>query len=132
MGRFDDIINCEYVKSKTRRHMSIAERAAQFGAFRAVTGHEDTLKETARLTDEKVELDEYTKAELNEKLWYINENHNHIGEVTVTYFIQDLTKSGGEYFSKTGTVKKIKEYERIIIFEDGTKVPIDDIAEIDI
>ena len=130
MGKFDDIINREYVKSPTRRHMTMVERAAQFGAFRAVVGHEDALHETARLTDEKIELDEYTKVELNEKLQVIA-NSVEPEEVNITYFIQDEKKTGGAYVTKAGIVTKIREYERDVIMEDGTQIPIDDIMEIE-
>ena len=130
MGKFDDIINREYVKSPTRRHMTMVERAAQFGAFRAVVGHEDALHETARLTDEKIELDEYTKVELNEKLQVIA-NSVEPEEVSITYFIQDEKKTGGAYVTKTGIVKKIREYERDVIMKDGTQISIDDIMTIE-
>lgn len=129
MGKFDDIINREYVKSPTRRHMTMVERAAQFGAFRAVVGHEDALHETARLTSEKLELDEYTKVELNEKLQVLA-NAEEPEEVSITYFIKDEKKTGGAYVTKIGVVTKVREYERDVILEDGTEIPIDDIFEI--
>lgn len=130
MGKFDDIINHVYVKSPTRRHMTLVERAAQFGAFKAVVGHEDALHETARLTDEKIELDEYTKVELNEKLQIIA-NAEIPEEVSITYFIPDEKKSGGTYITKTGIVTKVREYERDVIMDDGTEILIDDIFEIE-
>jgi len=130
MGKFDDIINREYVKSPTRRHMTMVERAAQFGAFKAVVGHEDALHETARLTDEKMELDEYTKVELNEKLQVLA-NAEEPEEVSVTYFIQDEKKSGGAYVTKTGIVTKVREYERDVVMDDRTEIPIDDIIAIE-
>ncbi len=130
MGKFDDIINHKYTKSPSRKHMTMVERAAQFGAFRAVVGHNDALDETARLTDTKTELDEYTKAELNEKLRIINDFATD-EEVSVTYFIPDERKSGGAYVTKTGVVKKIREFERDLIMDDGTEIPIDDIFAIE-
>lgn len=130
MGKFDDIINREYVKSPTRRHMTMVERAAQFGAFRAVVGHEDALHETARLTDEKMELDEYTKVELNEKLQVLNDAKEP-EEVSITYFIKDEKKTGGAYVAKTGIVTKVREYERDVVLDDGTEIPIDDIIKIE-
>lgn len=130
MGKFDDIINHEYIKSPTRRHMTRVERAAQFGAFKAVGGHEDALHETARLTDEKIELDEYTKIELNEKLQYLNSSEEE-EEVSITYFVPDEKKSGGAYITKTGIVIKVREYERDVVMEDGTEIPINDIIEIE-
>lgn len=130
MGKFDDIINREYVKSPTRRHMTMVERAAQFGAFKAVVGHEDALHETARLTDEKIELDEYTKVELNEKLQQLA-NADEPEEASITYFVPDEKKSGGVYVTKMGIVIKVREYERDVIMEDGTEIPIDAIIVIE-
>lgn len=130
MGKFDDIINHEYIKSPTRRHMTMVERAAQFGAFKAVVGHEDALHETARLTDEKMELDEYTKVELNERLQRIATSDEAV-EVAITYFVPDDRKQGGAYLTITGVVAKIREYERDVIMEDGTQIPIDDIMAIE-
>ena len=130
MGKFDDIINHEYIKSPTRRHMTMIERAAQFGAFKAVVGHEDALHETARLTDEKMELDEYTKVELNEKLQRIATS-DEAEEVSITYFVPDERKQGGAYITLTGIVAKIREYERDVVMEDGTQIPIDDIMIIE-
>lgn len=130
MGKFDDIINHEYIKSPTRRHMTMVERAAQFGAFKAVVGHEDALHETARLTDEKMELDEYTKVELNEKLQKIATS-DEAEEVSITYFVPDERKQGGAYLTITGVLTKIREYERDVVMEDGTQIPIDDIMAIE-
>ena len=130
MGKFDDIINHEYIKSTTRRHMTMVERAAQFGAFKAVVGHEDALHETARLTNEKMEIDEYTKVELNEKLQRIATS-DEAEEVSITYFVPDDRKQGGAYLTITGVVAKIREYERDVIMEDGTQIQIDDIMAIE-
>ena len=130
MGKFEDIINHKYIKSPTRRHMTMVERAAQFGAFKAVVGHEDALHETARLTDEKMELDEYTKVELNERLQRIATS-DESEEVAITYFVPDDRKQGGAYLTITGIVAKIREYERDVIMEDGTQIPIDDIMAIE-
>ena len=130
MGKFDDIIYHKYAKSPTRKHMTMVERAAQFGAFRAVTGHTDALDETARLTDAKIELDEYKKAELNEKLRIICD-FSITQEISVTYFIPDEKKSGGAYLTKTGSLKKIRLYEKDIVMEDGTQIPIDNIFAIE-
>ena len=128
MGRFDDIINREYVKSTTRKHMTMVERAAQFGAFRAVVGHEDALHETARRTEEKIILDEYAKVILDEKLRFIGDNPEE--NVCITYFLPDDKKTGGAYVSKTGNVVKIRDFERELVMDDGAVIPIDEIVEI--
>ena len=56
-GDYDDIINLPHHQSDRRPHMSLYDRAAQFAPFSALTGHDDAIKETARLTDKKIELD---------------------------------------------------------------------------
>lgn len=130
MGKFDDIINHKYIKSPTRKCMTMTERAAQFGAFRAVVGHTDALMETARLTDRKIDLDEYVKAGLNEKLRYLSDFPT-ADEVSVTYFIPDGKKQGGAYVTKTGVISKIREFERVVVMTDKTEIPIDDILSIE-
>ena len=129
--KYDRIIELPHHQSKKRKHMSMSERAAQFGAFRALTGYEDEVAETARLTDKKAALDEYAKAEINEKLQYISAHTDDGQEVSVTYFVPDERKSGGAYITKKGIVSKIKEFEKQIIFEDGTEIPIGEILSIE-
>lgn len=128
--QYDDIINLPHHQSATRPHMSNYDRAAQFAPFAALTGYDDAVKETARLTDKKVELDEYSKDTLNERLNMIQDAIDEQPEVSITYFLPDKKKSGGAYVTATDRVKKIDEYENIVLLQDGTKIPIDDIAEI--
>lgn len=127
---YNDIINLPHHQSTTHPHMSAYDRAAQFSPFAALTGYEDAVSETARLTDKKVELDEYSKAYLNERLNMIQVALDEHPEVSITYFLPDKKKSGGAYVTVTGSVKKIDEYEHIVVMLDATKIPIDDIAEI--
>ncbi len=128
--RYDDIINLPHHQSATRPHMSNYDRAAQFAPFAALTGYDDAVKETARLTDKKVELDEYSKDALNERLNMIQDAIDEQPEVSITYFLPDKKKSGGAYVTATDHVKKIDEYENTVLLQDGTKIPIADIAEI--
>lgn len=127
---YDDIINLPNPTSKKHPRMSLYDRAAQFSPFAALTGHDAAIKETARLTDEKVELDDDTLNRLNEQLNIIR---NHIGtneSVSITYFVPDNRKSGGAYVTHSSTVKKIDEYERVVVMSDKTRIPIDQISEI--
>lgn len=129
--KYDNIINLPHHQSKKRKRMSRQERAAQFGAFRALTGYEEEIAETSRRTNERTELDEYAKSEINAKLVYIKD---HIGKrqtITVTYFVPDERKSGGAYITKKGVVTKLQEYKRQLVFEDGTEIPIDEILSIE-
>lgn len=131
MSQYDDIINLPHHTSSTRARMSAANRAAQFSPFAALTGYDAAVKETARLTDERAELDEYEKAALDEKLQFIRDNLDAEPELQFTYFVPDNKKNGGEYRTVVGTIKKIKEYERQIIFNDGTVIPIDEIYNVE-
>lgn len=130
MGDYEDIINLPHHVSATRPQMSMMDRAAQFSPFAALTGYDAAIKETARLTDQKIELDDYEKEEINDKIQLIAEHIREDFEVVITYFQPDGKKAGGAYVDALGVVKKIDEYERMIVFQEGRKVPIDDILEI--
>ena len=127
---YSDIINLPHHTSLNHPRMSMEKRAAQFAPFAALTGYEDLVKETARLTDKRIEIDEGLKQVLNDKLQKINENIKNKSLVTFTYFVPDLKKSGGKYVDYTGTVKKIDTFNGVIIMEDKTKIPIDEIIDI--
>jgi hypothetical protein len=129
--RYDSIKKLPHYQSVTRPHMSLYDRAAQFSPFAALTGYDDAVKETARLTDTKAELDEYEKAAINERLNRIQDTFDVQPEVSITYFLPDKKKSGGAYITVTGCVKKVDEFEHVVVMRNGTKVHIDDIAEID-
>lgn len=128
---YDDIIHLPHHQSATRKHLPLADRAAQFAPFAALTGYEDAVRERERLTTEKIELDEYTKNELNAKLNIMQEQIEQDFEVSITYFIPDGKKQGGEYVTVAGPVLKIREYEMDIIMADGTVIPIEDIFSIE-
>ena len=125
--RYDDIIDLPRPVSPTRRRMTPLERAAQFSPFAALTGYDAALAESARLTEEKAELDEDTLRELEEKLHLLAARPDH-PQVTVTYFRPDARKKGGAYATITGKLKKIRLYERELLLEDGTAIPLDDVA----
>ncbi len=131
MNSYDDIINLTHHTSSSRPHMSTYDRAAQFSPFAALTGYGTAITETGRLTDKKIELDEYSKSDLNEKLSKIQDQIDAQPEVLITYFQMDKKKSGGAYITAAGCVKKIDAYERMMVMQDDTKISIDDIFEID-
>lgn len=134
MGKFkyEDILNYKYPNSEIERDFpDKIIRAAQFAPFAALTGHDEAIEETARLTDSKIELDEYAKEELNRKLNFIREHINDGIFVKITYFVSDKKKTGGSYITKCGAVKKLREYEKIMMLDDGEMIAIDDITEIE-
>lgn len=111
--------------------MSLYERAAQFSPFAALTGYEDAVEETARLTDARLELSEDMKTILNEKMQMIVDNWDAEPIVTITYFVPDKKKEGGAYVDVTGIVKEIDEYERCIVLADKKKIPIEQVRAIE-
>lgn len=134
MGKYDDIINLPHFVSKKHPQMSIRDRAAQFSPFAALTGYDAEIKEATRLTDKRIELDEDVLDKLNERLyilWKVLDDGSVDPEVRITYFEKDLRKDGGRYITLSGRVKKIHEYRNVVIFEDGTEIPVHDIIDID-
>lgn len=127
--RYDDIINLPHPTSANHPRMSLYDRAAQFSPFAALTGHDAAIKETARLTEQKIELSEDTISQLNEKLQIVADHLE--TEVTITYFVPDERKSGGAYVSYTGIVRRIDDYEHTLIMTDKTVIPIEQISEIE-
>lgn len=128
---YDDIINLPHHVSAAHPPMPVSDRAAQFLPFAALTGYDAAIEEAARLTEEKIELDEYRKAVLNEKLLLLQELLDKRPAIEITFFRPDEKKIGGSYVTVSGSVRKIDAYEGRIIMDDGTKVPIDDIVEIE-
>lgn len=134
MDKYDDIINLPHFVSKKYPQMSMSDRAAQFSPFAALTGYDAAIKETARLTDRRVELDEDVLDRLNERLYILRkvlDDGSVYPEVRITYFEKDLRKDGGKYITVSGRVRKIHEYRNVVIFEDGTEIPVHDISDID-
>ena len=128
---YDNIINLPHHVSATRPHMSVINRAAQFSPFAALTDYDAAVKETARLTDERIELSEDMKDTLSNRLQIIADRIKEQPEIAITYFQPDAKKNGGAYITAIGTVKKIDEFERVIVMTDGTAIPIDEIISID-
>ncbi|MDR7869751.1 MAG: hypothetical protein RIN55_02745 [Tissierellaceae bacterium] len=130
-GKYDDIIHLPHHVSKTHPQMTAIERAAQFSPFAALTGYDSAVKETARLTEERVELDEYMKDDLSHKLQIIEERLEEHPEIAITYFQPDTKKSGGAYITAISSAKKIDQYKRVVIMTDSTVIPIDEIISIE-
>lgn len=128
---YDDIIDLPHHVSATRPQMSMKNRAAQFSPFAALTGYDAAIKETGRLTDEKIEMDEEALNILNMKFQILMNCLDDEPEVTFTYFEPDEHKDGGAYIEVTDKVKKVDEFERLIVMQNGTKMVMDDILNIE-
>ena len=131
-GKYDDIINMPHHISKKHPRMSLENRSAQFAPFAALTGYEDEVEETARITDKKIEITDEIKTEMNIKLKSIQEKIYTKPKVTITYFIPDSKKEGGSYKIVTSNVMKIDKYKQTIVLKDKTEIPINFITNINI
>ena len=130
-NKYDEILSLPHHVSKTRPQMPMSDRAAQFAPFAALTGYDSAIKETGRLTDEKIELDEEALNALDMKYQLLMYDFDDAPEVTITYFQPDERKAGGKYITATGAVKKVDDFERRITMRDGTRIPMDDVLSID-
>ena len=130
MKDYSDIINMPHHVSNNRPQMSMRDRAAQFVPFAALTGYDDAVRETARQTNQKIELLDEQVAILNEKILFLIEKIKDNLEITITYFIPDKKKEGGAYTTIKGIVKKIDEYNKLIIMNDGREIMMDSIFDL--
>lgn len=129
MGKYDDIINLPNPTSKKHPRMSMIDRAAQFAPFAALTGYDDQIHETGRITGSELFLTDDEKTLINEKINYIID-HEIKDPIKIIYFVDDLKKSGGSYMEYQGILKTIDPIERILIFVGGKRIPIDRISAI--
>ena len=129
--KYNEIMGLPHHVSKTRPQMPMSDRAAQFAPFAALTGYDAAIKETGRLTDERIELGVEALSALDMKYQLLMEALDEAPEVTITYFQPDERKAGGKYVSAVGAVKKIDDFERRITMRDGTRIPMDDVLSID-
>ncbi len=130
-GPYDDIIDLPHHVSLSRAHMPAPDRAAQFSPFAALAGYDAAVRETARLTDKRQELEEDAKAAVNARLSMVQAHLDEQPQVSITYFQPDGRKDGGAYIVATGCVGRLDEYEHSVVMLDGKKISIDDIVGID-
>lgn len=131
LHHYDDIIDLPHHVSPHRRRMSNIERGAQFSPFAALTGYEAAVEEAARLTDGKKELTEEMKAIIDAGIQAISEHLDAEPKVTITYFKPDERKEGGANVRVTGTVKEIDRIGKTIVLTDKTRIPIEQIGELE-
>lgn len=129
--KYDEIMSLPHHVSKTRPQMPMSDRAAQFSPFAALTGYDAAVKETGRLTDEKIELGEESLTALNARYQMLMDVLAEGPEVRITYFKPDERKAGGAYVTITGAIRKIDDFEQIIIMQDGTRIPMGDVLSLE-
>lgn len=128
---YDDIINIEYPFDLGHPRMSLYDRSSQFMPFSALVGYKEAVLETARITSDRIILDEEMKEILDNKLGIIKEKLSLNPYVSITYFVPDNKKKGGSYLNISGNVRKIDLYKNVIIIDDK-KIFVDDIIDIEL
>ena len=128
---YDDLLNLPHHTSAVQPTMPMQNRAAQFAPFAALVGYDALIREAARLTDQKADLDESVKAELNEKLRLLLELLPQQPEVTITYFQPDSKKAGGAYRMVTDNVRKYRSIDNMLIMMDGTQIPVKEMVSLE-
>ena len=130
-GKYDDMLQLPHHVSASRKPMAITARAAQFAPFAALSGYDAEVQEAGRLTDRPIEPDEYEKEALNARLQLLARHLREEWVVSLVFFQPDERKAGGAYVTRTGTVKKLYETERLLTLTDGTVIPLDDLIALD-
>ena len=100
--------------------------------FAALTGHSAAIAETGRLTDQRMELDEYEMARVDAELQRLQELLPRRPTASITYFVPDERKNGGSYQTVTGSVKRIDAVNGVIQMTDRQCIPIADVFSIEI
>lgn len=130
--RYADIIDLPHHRSPSRPPMPMGDRAAQFSSFAALSGYEEAVTETARLTEARSELTEDKKQLLDETLRLLLELSEQPPLVRLTRFLPDKRKAGGAYVALTCRVASVDTYEGCLILTDRRRIPIGDIMEIEL
>ena len=132
-GKYDAILHLPHHVSKKHPPMPMADRAAQFAPFAALTGYDAAIRENARLTQERIAPAEAElAAQLGLDLVVTDQEHlEEQPEVRLTRFRPDERKPGGVYETVSGIVKQIDLIARRIRLLDGTDIPMDDVLTLD-
>ncbi len=136
---YEDILHLPHHVSHTHPPMPRQDRAAQFAPFAALSGYEDAIREAARRTVPRMDLEEDEKEELDRTFSLLASQVRARGfsqTVQVTFFLPDQRKTGGNYLVSSGIVRKIHMDSRILDLEEagGTvrTIPLADICQLEL
>lgn len=133
-NEYSDIIDLPHHVSTKHSHMRLIDRAAQFAPFAALSGYEQAVHETARLTDPKLSLSEERISSLNDVMHVISDalREGRQPRVQILYFIPDKQKDGGRYEAYEGTVRRVDDFARALIFTDASSIALDSVYDISV
>lgn len=125
--QYADIIHLPHHVSKRHPQMSMADRAAQFSPFAALTGHDEAIAEAARITEQRPFLD----TEHQQKIYISLQNAAEQGKpITITYFIPDKRKTGGCIEDCYDCIKRLDTEQQLLILQNGTPIPVDNVLAV--
>ena len=130
MGEYDDIL--ETVHPTAQKPMARWKRAAQFAPFAAMVGLDETLGETARLTERRVPLSEEEQAALNRTFRLLRERLSARPTVRLLCFEEDALKDGGRYVTVDGQVRAVEEETGMLVFTDHRRLPLDAVCAMEL
>jgi hypothetical protein len=127
-GKYDDMLHLPHHVSRKHPPMPPENRAAQFAPFAALTGFGAAIRETARRTEPRRELDESEKAALDRELRRLQARIAERPPVTVSYYRPDERKEGGAYVTRTEPAVKLDPAARVLVLQSGAAVEFDAIS----
>ncbi len=129
---YDDIIHLPHYEPKHHPRMPMSNRAAQFAPFAALTGYDDAIQESGRLTEDWIDRGEFDNEELNRKMEKLKSMISEHPTIAIEYFMPDSRKAGGSYQTHTGQVKCIDDYEKVIVMTDGKRIDLEMVSGLDL
>ena len=129
-GRYDDMIDLPHPVSLNHAPMPLKDRAAQFSPFAALSGYDEVIEESARLTQRKRIPDEQRKSELDRCFFLLKSAEETRPEVCLTVFVPDRRKGGGEYVTLVSRIRRVDENSRKLLLCDGRSVDMNDVWDI--
>ena len=102
MVKYDDIINLPHHVSKNHPQMSNYNRAAQFAPFAALVGYSEAIKESEIKYDNRIELSEERKEEINSTISNLRTGQS----IEIKYFVlKNKNANQGKYVTYIGKIK---------------------------
>lgn len=126
---YEDIIYRSYPYPSGHRKMNRVDRAAQFAPFAALNGFEEAIEEAAKILEEKKELDESKKEEINEKILCLKRQKKSHLTVQVLYFQKSVGQEKGQTLLYEGTLQKVED--DALLFSNKKRILFEDIYEIE-
>ena len=124
MDDFSAIMNLPHHVSKKRRQMTLEERAVQFSAFAALSGYDEEIDETARLTSPREAMSEDDIAELDASFQQLLDSESEHPTVAIVFFQPDEHKAGGAYNIYTRQFRHYDAERKKLLFTDQTEIAV--------